>query len=233
MLTHYLGPRARYMRPVARGGYYNKGEGIRMALAVGAAPCGDFGSFHAEPLDPRSGATEPSVLVLITASWSTRRRALHRRSAGNGGCDLRNHHANHLRAAGRHRLVRSRFTHRRRAELEALGAFATSRRSRPPPRRSWPASSASMRAKLAHGQAYNAACPAGQVQAARHRWPGDEARLHAGKSNWARRIEKAPFFAYPIICGNCFTFGGMKVDSRRAGINADGDPIPGFTPPVR
>ena len=63
MLTHYLGPRARYIRPVARGGYYNKGEGIRMALAVGAAACGDYGSFHAEPLDPRSGATEPVVLV--------------------------------------------------------------------------------------------------------------------------------------------------------------------------
>src|SRR6185295_13195688 len=62
MLTHYLGPRARYIRPVARGGYYNKGEGIRMALAIGAAGCGDFGSFHAEPLDPRSGATEPVVL---------------------------------------------------------------------------------------------------------------------------------------------------------------------------
>src|SRR6476659_6184580 len=48
---------------LARGGYYNKGEGIRMALAIGAAACGDYGSFHAEPLDPRSGATEPVVLV--------------------------------------------------------------------------------------------------------------------------------------------------------------------------
>ena len=63
MLTHYIGARARYIRPVARGGYYDKGEGIRMALAIGAAPCGDFGRFHAEPLDPRSGAPEPIVLV--------------------------------------------------------------------------------------------------------------------------------------------------------------------------
>ena len=63
MLTHYLGTDARYLRPVARGGYYNKGEGIRMALAVGAAPAGDYGQIHAEPLDPRSGAPEPIVLV--------------------------------------------------------------------------------------------------------------------------------------------------------------------------
>jgi tricarballylate dehydrogenase len=51
------------MRPVARGGYHNKGEGIRMALAVGSAPSGDDGQVHAEPLDPRSGAPEPIVLV--------------------------------------------------------------------------------------------------------------------------------------------------------------------------
>ena len=31
MQTRYIGPRAVYLRPVARGGYYNKGEGLRMA----------------------------------------------------------------------------------------------------------------------------------------------------------------------------------------------------------
>ena len=63
MQTRYIGPRAVYLRPVARGGYYNKGEGIRMALDIGAAPCGDFGSYHAEPVDPRSGQPEPSVFI--------------------------------------------------------------------------------------------------------------------------------------------------------------------------
>ncbi len=38
MLAKYIGSQARYMRPVARGGWYNKGEGIRMALDAGAAP---------------------------------------------------------------------------------------------------------------------------------------------------------------------------------------------------
>ncbi|MEA3089386.1 MAG: tricarballylate dehydrogenase, partial [Caballeronia sp.] len=62
MMTRYLGQAAKFVRPVARGGYYNKGEGIQMALAAGAAPAGDFGSYHAEPLDPRSGATEALVM---------------------------------------------------------------------------------------------------------------------------------------------------------------------------
>ena len=61
MQARYFGKRSRYMRPVARGGYYNKGEGIEMALAAGAAPCGDYTSFHAEPVDPRSGQSEPIV----------------------------------------------------------------------------------------------------------------------------------------------------------------------------
>ena len=63
MLTHYLGPRARHIRPVARGGYYNRGEGIRMALAAGAAPAGEYGSYHAEPVDPRSCRAEAVVFI--------------------------------------------------------------------------------------------------------------------------------------------------------------------------
>ena len=105
MLTHYLGPRARYIRPVARGGYYNKGEGIRMALAVGAAPCGDYGSFHAEPLDPRSGATEPVVLVFNYGILVNKLGARFIDEApGHGRRHLRGDHPRHLRAAGRHRL---------------------------------------------------------------------------------------------------------------------------------
>ena len=34
-----------------------------MALAAGAAPCGDFSEYHAEPIDPRSGQSEPIVFV--------------------------------------------------------------------------------------------------------------------------------------------------------------------------
>ena len=62
MLSHYVGPQSQFIRPVSRGGHYNRGEGVRMALNVGAAPCGDFGSFHAQPVDPRSMDMEPVVM---------------------------------------------------------------------------------------------------------------------------------------------------------------------------
>ena len=45
MLSHYVGAQAQFIRPVSRGGHYNRGEGIKMALDIGAAPCGDYGSF--------------------------------------------------------------------------------------------------------------------------------------------------------------------------------------------
>src|SRR6185312_2302709 len=63
MMAHYMGERAARIRPVARGGYYNKGEGIRMALAAGAAPAGDYSSYHAEPVDARS--RQPEAVVHI------------------------------------------------------------------------------------------------------------------------------------------------------------------------
>ena len=39
---------------------------------------------------------------------------------------------------------------------------------------------------------------------------------------------EAPFLAYPMICGNCFTFGGIKVNTRSQVVNTDGDAIPGL-----
>jgi tricarballylate dehydrogenase len=63
MVVRYIGPKGRYLRPVSRGSYYNKGEGIAMGLAIGAAPAGDFAEYHAEPIDPRSSATEPIVMA--------------------------------------------------------------------------------------------------------------------------------------------------------------------------
>ncbi len=44
------------------------------------------------------------------------------------------------------------------------------------------------------------------------------------KSNWARRIEDAPFYAYPVRPGVTFTYLGVKVNKRAQMIMADGKP---------
>ncbi len=48
------------------------------------------------------------------------------------------------------------------------------------------------------------------------------------KSNWANPIETGPFEAYAVTCGVTFTFGGLKIDGDGRVISADGGPIPGL-----
>ncbi|MEO8716897.1 MAG: FAD-dependent oxidoreductase [Burkholderiales bacterium] len=48
------------------------------------------------------------------------------------------------------------------------------------------------------------------------------------KSHWSRPIERAPFRAYPIIAANCFTFGGLKVNTRAQVLDNDGKVMPGL-----
>ncbi len=46
--------------------------------------------------------------------------------------------------------------------------------------------------------------------------------LEPPKSHWARRIEKAPFYAYPVRPGITFTYLGLKVDATARMLMADG-----------
>ncbi len=48
------------------------------------------------------------------------------------------------------------------------------------------------------------------------------------KSNWAVKIEKPPFRAYPVTCGVTFTFGGVKIDTRARVLGVSDKPIRGL-----
>ena len=77
--------------------------------------------------------------------------------------------------------------------------------------------------------AYNDACPA-DASAFRPYGPDGLATrgLRPAKSNWARPLLRPPFRAWPVICANCFTFGGLRIDTSGRVIDLDGDPIPGL-----
>jgi tricarballylate dehydrogenase len=229
MLTHYLGPRARYIRPVARGGYYNKGEGIRMALAIGAAACGDYGSFHAEPLDPRSGATEPVVMTFnygilvnklaqrftneapatVDATYEAITRIIFEQPEGIAYCLLD-------------------------AKIDDVPNWQRAVRSDQPPISA--ATLPELASKLgldgeeleATVAAYNAACRGGTFKPLELDGLATAPGYAPRKTNWARPIDKPRYLAFPIICGNCFTFGGLKVDTRARVLDADGEIIPGL-----
>lgn len=48
------------------------------------------------------------------------------------------------------------------------------------------------------------------------------------KSNWANTIDQPPFEAYAVTCGITFTFGGLRIDSGGQVIDMEGQSIPGL-----
>jgi tricarballylate dehydrogenase len=229
MLSHYIGPQAQFIRPVSRGGHFNRGEGVRMALAAGAAPCGDFGSFHAQPVDPRSADIEP---VVLNYSYGILVNDTGRRFTDEGPAmvDATYEVVTRLIMAQRHGIAYAVFD----AGLDDVENWQVTVRSREAPLE------ADTLEELAHAMAidpdeftatvdaYNAACPTdGDFDFMR---PDGlmTVGLEPRKSNWARPLLKPPFRAWPIICSNCFTFGGVKVDDNAKVVNTEGDPIPGL-----
>lgn len=228
MLTRYLGPRSVYLRPVCRGGHYNKGEGIRMALGIGAAPCGDYGSYHAEPVDPRSGIAEPSVFIFpygvlvnldgrrftdeapgtVDAHYERVTREIYSQRNGIAYAVL---DAKHTRIPNYRLGIRSdqppvvaptiaELAGRIGVDADALGATIAG---------------------------YNAACRKGPFKPLALDGLATEG-LVPRKSNWAHPLDEPPFHAYPVISSNVFTFGGLKVDRHARVLDAQGEPIRGL-----
>ncbi len=228
MLAQYLGPRAINLRPVARGGYYNKGEGIRMALEIGAAPNGDFGSYHAEPVDPRSGVAEPAIFgftygilvnkdgqrftdeapATVDAIYESVTRRIYEQRDGIA----------YLILDGR---------------IDDVPNWRRSIRSDQPP-----ITGATIEELAGHigvdpgglrrtVDAFNAACRPGRFTPLALDGLATEG-LTPRKSNWARPLDTPGYLAFPIISSNVFTFGGLKVNGKAQVLDLDGNPLPGL-----
>ena len=228
MLSRYLGPKAAYMRPVCKGGYFNRGEGIQMALDIGALGAGEFGSFHAEPVDPRSGISEPSVFVFPYGVL-----------VNSEGKRFTNE------APGTVDAWYERVT---RKILEQTGGIAwvildqkvkdvpnykLSIRTDQPAIEAFSLSDLALRIGLPVADLvdtvaqYNAACQQGEWKPLELDGLATQG-VRPEKSNWALPIDQGPYFAYPIIAANVFTFGGLKIDEQARVIGVDGAPIRGL-----
>lgn len=228
MLQRYIGAGAINVRPVARGGYYNRGEGIRMALEIGAAPSGDFGAYHANPVDPRSGRPEAKVLIFPFGILVNR---LGKRFADEGvGADHRIYdgmcHRIQTQPNGSvfaildskiediPEYTRAVFTDKPPVEAKSIGELAT--------KLGLPAAALEETVR-----AFNAACRPGKFIATREDGMATVG-LEPPKSNWARRLDSPPFIAYPLISAAIITLGGIKTNSKAQVLNADGELIPGL-----
>ena len=229
MLSRYIGPQTAYTRPVARGGHYNRGEGITMALNIGAAPCGDFGSFHAQPVDPRSAEAEA---VVLNYAWGilvneTGHRFL---DEAPGMTDATYEVVTRDIMRQPHGMAWAVFD----AKLDDVQNWSTTVRSREAPIQ------ADTLADLAHQAGLPAETFASTVAQFNQACPDNgtfdplvldglgATQVAPPKSNWARALDRPPFRAWPIIAANCFTFGGLKINEHAQVINTAGDVIPGL-----
>ncbi|MBX3567855.1 MAG: FAD-dependent oxidoreductase [Rhizobiaceae bacterium] len=225
MQARYYGDVARHIRPVARGGYYNKGEGIRMGLAAGAAACGDFSEYHAEPIDPRSGVSEPIVFNFpygilvdregrrfvdeashtVDAIYENIARMIAKLPGGVAYliCDARLDEVPNWQ-----RSVR---TDQKPVVADTIPALA----------KALGIPESMLDATVG---AFNAATTGGTFRPLE--LDGLSTRgLHPPKSNWALPIARGPFRAWPVSSANCFTFGGLRCNADAQVVDNDGRPI--------
>ncbi|OZM76888.1 FAD-dependent oxidoreductase [Pseudonocardia sp. MH-G8] len=227
-LTGAFGRDASTLLPIAPSVAGNRGEGIRMALEAGAARAGQWDSFHAEPVDPRSSDPEALVMVFpygilvnrsgsrfldegrgtVDETYEATARAIW---AQEGGTAWFVTDAQLDRVDDRERGLLTGVKPVRADSLQEL-AEATG----------LPAT-----ALADTVAAFNAATTKGEFD---WRKPDGLATMHLDppKSNWALPLGEGPFRAWPVSCAIVFTFGGLATDERARVVREDRTPIPGL-----
>ncbi len=231
MMREHFGPGADTMRLISPGTRHSTGEGIRMALALGADRAGDWSGMHAEPIDVRAKNSAPVVLVypygivvdrngqrffdegagLVHETWETFARDIQFNTPGSIACAILDSRL--LDIADYQQAIRSEVPPVRADTLADLANLIG-------------VNADNLSATVA---AYNAACvgDANTFDATRCDGLAAAATLKPPKSNWARAIMVPPFLAYPLIGAVAYTFGGLATDAY-ARVLRDGAPIPGL-----
>jgi tricarballylate dehydrogenase len=232
--TRYLGPGWELAK--VRGTRFNTGDGIRMALAVGAAPTGNWSGCHAVAWE--RNAPEFGDLAIgdqfqkHSYPWGIYINAEGKRFLDEGA-DFRNYtYAKYgrvilsqpgqfawqifdakVKAQLRDEYRIKQVTKRIGNTLEELVAKLEDTDGK---------------AALEEIQRYNAAV---QTQIPFNPNVKDgrcTKNLAINKSNWANTLDEPPFEAYAVTCGITFSFGGLKINTDAQVMSSDGAPIPGL-----
>jgi tricarballylate dehydrogenase len=232
--TRYLGPGWDLAR--VRGTRFNTGDGIRMAMDVGAAARGHWSGCHAVgwdanapefgDLDVGDGFQKHSYPFGIMVNTRGQRFV-------DEGADFRNYtYAKYGREvlmqpgqvawqifdAKVTHLLRDEYRIRQvtRVTAESLDALAAKLEG------------VDATEFCATVRAFNAAVDQ-STPFDPTRKDGRSARgLEVPKSNWANPLDTPPFEAYAVTCGITFTFGGLHVDADARVISEEGAPIAGL-----
>lgn len=228
MMTRYAGANAVFARPVSAGGLNNKGEGLEMMLAVGAAAAGQYDMFHGAPIDPRSLRAEAIVGVVnfgILVNSDGRRFVDEGTDTYENFYDeaawtiMRQKHGQAFLIFDETLFDLPHVKTRIQTEMEPIRAGSVEGLAKA---LSLPEKTLALTLKE-----YNAATRPGTFDLRKRDGLSTEG-LRLPKSNWARPINEKDLQAYPLMCGNTFTCGGVKITANAEVINRDGEPIPGL-----
>ena len=233
MRVRYLGQGWDLAR--VRGTRHNTGDGIRMALDIGAVPFGNWSGCHSVAWDisraalrrPLGARQLPEALLSARHHGQPRRQALRRRGRALPQPHLRQvrqgHHGPAAALGGADLRPADRAPPARRVPHQA-GDQGRGRHHRGPGRRS---SRSIPKALAATVAAYNAACKPGNYNPAI--LDGVAATgISPPKSNWALPIDKPPYVAFVVTTGVTFTFGGLKIDEQGGVQDLSDRSIPGL-----
>ena len=235
MRTRYLGQGWEMAR--VRGSRFNTGEGIKMAMAVGASTQGNWSGCHAVGWDynaPEFGDLDVGDgFQKHSYPWGVMVNATGRRFVDEGA-DFRNYtYAKYGRVilsqpdqfawqvfdAKVTHLLRDEYRIKRVTKVTAptLEELAQKLEGVDP------------QGFLDEIRAYNAAVDTDTPFDPNIKDGRGTRDLEVPKSNWANTIDEGPFEAYQVGCGITFTFGGLRIDPDSAQVlDNDLAPIPGL-----
>ncbi len=228
MRVRYLGREAGSL--VVRGSRYNTGDGINMALAVGAQSCGDFGGFHSAVLDARSAPVEAGETNINSYPYTLMVNRNGERFVDEGaeffdltyvkyGKAILNQPGGLAYCLFDAKLAEQELVyclHREFLPIDAGSILRLAQKLDLPADR-----------LTATVDAYNAAVQAGEFDAERKDGKCTQG-LTPPKTNWALPLDTPPYFAFPVTGGLTFTLGGLKVDDHTRVVDSEGRAIAGL-----
>jgi tricarballylate dehydrogenase len=232
--TRYLGPGWELAK--VRGSRFNTGDGLRMALDIGAMPCGNWSGCHSASWD--LGAPDVNALALGAVFkrddflYGIMVNARGERFVDEGA-DIR---ALTYAKMGRAILAQPGQVAWQLFDRKVAQLLHDEYRA-PPATRLRGDTLAKLASRMTgiDGQALQATVDE-YNRAVRRDVAFDPGKkdgrsttgLPVPKSNWAATIDEPPFDAYPVTCGITFTFGGVRIDRDTRMLDVDGAAIPGL-----
>lgn len=227
MRSRYLGTEAAHWR--VRGTRFNIGDGLRMALDIGAAPVGNFSDIHCAVIDARSSALECGETNVNTYPYGIIVNNAGERFVDEGE-DFRDRT---YAKFGKSILAQPGSIAHVVYDAKLEGRVTCYVKE-------WGPTSAPTLEELAEKlgvdpaglvrtvEAYNAAVDRKTPFSAEGKDGRAATSITPPKSNWALEVDTPPYFAYTVTGGVTFTLAGLKTNLRSEVIDTEERPMPGL-----